>query len=314
MLFETPLGYGKVCLERGGVPWHKEDYFHMGDLEILTFLEHVIWKMGSVCLSLLAPMKGKTGAGHHPLAWCSQATRWYWLCGGHRAWWLEASLRIHLFGRMVKHPSRCCIDCLWVCLLGTRGLNFLPKAKTPVFQSVTCDRQMQVLNEMRLGIVSEKAKAMLESCHARWPKSHLSNDCMSVVNLQGFCTHSTKSTKLMSIHFQLRTAFNSHKLDWFWVSCMYHLFFEPFISIFLEKIGPNKHQTQVGTIRNSTLKPKVNSKPAPSDEILPTKLYCFLGFSTSLCVWVRKSEDVGVLKSYSSPLEKSWKGIFWARC
>lgn len=43
---------------------------------------------------------------------------------------------------------------------------------------------MQVLNEMRLGIVSEKAKAMLESCHARWPKSPLSNDCMSVVNLQ----------------------------------------------------------------------------------------------------------------------------------
>lgn len=74
---------------------------------------------------------------------------------------------------------------------------------------------MQVLNEMRLGIVSEKAKAMLESCHARWPKSHLSNDCMSVVNLPGFCTQSTKSTKLMSIHFQLRIAFNSHKLDWF---------------------------------------------------------------------------------------------------
>jgi len=72
---------------------------------------------------------------------------------------------------------------------------------------------MQVLNEMRLGIVSEKAKAMLESCHARWPKSHLSNDCMSV-----FCTQSTKSTKLMSIHFQLRTGFNSHKLDWFWLS------------------------------------------------------------------------------------------------
>lgn len=44
ILFETPPGYGKVCLERGGVPWHKEDYFHMGDLEILTFLDRHLKK------------------------------------------------------------------------------------------------------------------------------------------------------------------------------------------------------------------------------------------------------------------------------